>query len=39
MVDQPMTLYFNDFETAILFTTVLVVNVYPVEFLVNCVSS
>jgi Ca2+:H+ antiporter len=28
MIDQPMTLYFNNFETAILFVTVLVVNVY-----------
>jgi Ca2+:H+ antiporter len=27
IIGQPMTLYFNNFETAILFTTVLVVNV------------
>jgi Ca2+:H+ antiporter len=27
MIGQPMSLYFNTFETAILFTTILVVNV------------
>jgi hypothetical protein len=35
MIDQPMTLYFNDFETAILFTTILVFNVHLTRFLAN----
>jgi Ca2+/H+ antiporter len=37
MIGQPMTLYFDNFETAILFTTVLVVNVLLPGILVTVV--